>query len=63
MPPLPRGVCPVCLSDVALRKRGRVREHRRRPVMDTTCAGSGMATLRVTFPAALDEARRAQWRV
>jgi hypothetical protein len=28
MSPLPRGTCPVCTADVALRKGGLVREHR-----------------------------------
>jgi len=28
MPPLPRGICPVCFTDVALRNGGLVREHR-----------------------------------
>lgn len=28
MPPLPRGTCPACGAEVALRKGGLVREHR-----------------------------------
>lgn len=28
MPPLPRGTCPDCGGDVALRKGGLIREHR-----------------------------------
>lgn len=28
MPPLPRGRCPVCRADIALRKGGELREHR-----------------------------------
>lgn len=54
MPPLPRGTCPVCRADVALRKGGLVREHRvylPQREQDTTthlgrtrvCEGSGKA--------------------
>ena len=44
MPPLPRGHCPACGVDVALRKGGLVREHR--PFLRTwaegsVCPGSG----------------------
>lgn len=28
MPPLPRGTCPTCSADVALRTGGQLREHR-----------------------------------
>jgi len=56
VPPLPRGVCPVCGHDVALRKNGLVREHWVReqvmgdgevrvvvanPFSGEVCAGSG----------------------
>jgi hypothetical protein len=32
MPPLPRGICPECRTDVALRNGGKVREHHLRYV-------------------------------
>lgn len=50
MPPLPRGTCPVCRADVALRRGSLVREHKdqRHDLYATgrndevpTCAGSG----------------------
>lgn len=54
MAALPRGRCPVCGADVALRKGGKVREHRvylPQRDQDTSthlgrtrvCGGSGMA--------------------
>lgn len=42
MPPLPRGKCPVCGREVALRKGNLIREHR--PTSRSTihvCPGSG----------------------
>lgn len=52
MPQLPRGTCPVCGSEVSLRKGRRVREHRPGPSRvkalallgmkpPSTCSGSG----------------------
>lgn len=53
MTPLPRGHCPLCGSDVALRKGGLVREHQGALVWDkkrhewrprtSVCRGSGKA--------------------
>lgn len=58
MPPLPRGLCPECRAEVALRKGGWVREHkdRRHELYGTgrndevpTCQGSGrLATEQVS---------------
>lgn len=58
MPPLPRGRCPVCGQDVALRTNGKVREHRvYLPQLEqdtsthlgrtTVCVGSGRAPSKV----------------
>lgn len=44
MTPLPRGICPICGRDVALRKGELVREHRD-PLAEATCRGSGMLRL------------------
>lgn len=51
MTPLPRGKCPTCERDVALRKGGLVREHQGSLIWDakrhtwtprsSVCAGSG----------------------
>lgn len=41
MPPLPRGRCPECGAEVALRKGGLVREHRDRSTTRELCSGSG----------------------
>lgn len=43
MASLPRGSCPACGADVALRKGELVREHpdRRQPYPAPTCEGSG----------------------
>lgn len=50
MPPLPRGICPVCRQEVALRNEGLIREHRRRigpkMVEEKVCRGSGQAAIR-----------------
>jgi hypothetical protein len=61
MPPLPRGRCPVCGADVALRKGGLVREHRvYRPQLEQdpsthlgrtrVCDGSARAVVAVAGP-------------
>ena len=42
-PPLPRGRCPVCGRDVALRKNGIIREHRA-PGETRVCRGAGLST-------------------
>lgn len=52
MPPLPRGICPICRKSVALRSDGQLREHyvyKPQQEQDTTkplgrvriCEGSG----------------------
>lgn len=52
MSPLPRGACPVCGRDVALRKGGLVRYHQAPPRLQhqsLVCVGSGrIATGRQT---------------
>lgn len=43
VPTLPRGICPVCFTDVALRKGGLVREHRYLGgAIQELCPGGGM---------------------
>lgn len=54
MPPLPRGTCPVCGGEVALRRDGATREHRDRRVdrfahrPPPTCPGSGELSVEQT---------------
>jgi hypothetical protein len=46
MPPLPRGTCPICFADVALRKGDLVREHRNRySPAGPVCSGSARRAL------------------
>ena len=40
---LPRGICPVCGRDVALRNGGLIREHAAEPGTAAVCAGTGTA--------------------
>lgn len=47
MQPLPRGTCPECGADVALRKGGQLREHRRKGKV-SMCSGSGKHAVETT---------------
>jgi hypothetical protein len=38
---LPRGICPACGREIALRNHGLLREHRARPTDARPCRGSG----------------------
>jgi hypothetical protein len=46
MTPLPRGRCPVCGDNVAVRVNGEIREHRRHRDVPA-CEGSGQLALEV----------------
>lgn len=54
MPELPRGTCPVCGRDVALRAGGALREHRTRKNKNgppaPACAGSGRIPGQLPIP-------------
>ena len=45
MPPLPRGICPICHREAALRSDGQLREHRDMRIRGfkhyPVCIGSG----------------------
>jgi hypothetical protein len=64
MPSLPRGICPTCYREVALRKGGLVREHLSRRlrrlhslhIYVDPCPGSGQPS--VESPGLLEEAPR-----
>jgi len=62
---LPRGRCPVCIRDVALRKGGLLRQHTMVPSGKRQCRGSGRApsdrALDEPPPAAEVSSAKAEW--